>query len=651
MAAPEDSVRFGVFEFESNGPQLRRKGYAVRLTHQPLRLLAILLERPGDVFTREELRQRLWEPGVFVDFDHGLNKSVKKLRDSLGDSAESPRYIETVPRVGYRFIAPVREAMMNAPVSPASELAAQSAIEKFGIVGVPLLPAEETHKPEPAATEATEATLPAPTVHRRIWWELALASVALLAIAGWFGVKRFRSPPPIQAIAVLPLENLSGDSGQDYFADGMTDELITELAHTPGLRVISRTSVMQNRGAHKSLRQIAADLGVDAIVEGSVVRAGNHVRITAQLIDTRTDKHLWAETFERQGDDILSLQDDIASRIAEGARFALSSAGAHPTKHASHVSAEAHDYFLRGRYFLEKRNARKSVESFQKAIDLQPDYAAAYAELAQGLDSEYLLGLEPRESVAPRILATARRAVQLDPDSSQAYVALGSAEMTYLWDWAAAGKDLSHAVDLEPNNSDAEHRYAIYLDAVNRPDEAVTHMRRALQLDPLSFFKNRHMASTLYYARRYDQAFQYLDRAIEMEPDLRAAVDNWRSWIYIAKGMQQDAVQYDLGVLQLDLPPAAVASLKLTYQQSGWKAYWQARSTKPIPIGDAGCLAYDKGVSSTLGADAERAFTLLNQAIDGGCYWMTTIQDDPRMDPLRSDPRYPALLKRLRLIQ
>lgn len=648
MEPPPAPIRFDIFEFDPDASQLRRKGFVVKLAQQPIRLLAILLERPGELFTREELQQRLWESNVYVDFDQGLNKSIKKLRDALGDSAESPRYVETVPRVGYRFIAPVHKGRAQESRHKEKHVPVESPMpstSEVDLVSTADLLQNQTGK-APAFSVSSTSTR---ARGHRAWCGVAILGVVACAVAASIMLHR-AAASPIQALAVLPLVNLSGDPGQDYFADGMTDELITELAHTPHLRVVSRTSVMRDKGSHKSLKTIATELGVDAVVEGSVVRSGNRVRITAQLIDTRSDKHLWAETFERQADDILSLQDDVTAKIAEGARVALTNMGAHSDA-PLRINAEAHDSLLLGRYFLEKRDARKSVDSFEKAISLQPDYAAAYAGLSQGLDSEYLLGIASRDSVSPRILAAARRAVELDSTSSEAYVALGTAEMTYAWNWDAAEKDLRRAINLEPNNSDAEHRYAIYLDSVDRPEEAVTHMRRALQLDPLSFFKNRHMASTLYFARRYNEAIPFLDRASEMEPNLRGVVDNWRSWIAIAQGNQQEAIRFDLSVLQLHLPLATITGFQSVYRHDGWKAYWLARRQAPQHQSDLGCLAYDQGVSSILAEDTESAFIFLNKAVDGGCFWMTSIQDDPRFDPLRNDARYLVLLKRLRFRQ
>lgn len=315
VSPAEDVLRFGLFELDVKAGQLRKNGVRIRLPQQPVQVLAVLLEHSGEVVTREELRQRLWSPDVFVDFDHGLNKSIQKLRDALGDSSESPRYIETIPRIGYRFIAPVvGEAAQNA-----NNIVAQTVAPESKPVG---------HS------------------HKMRWLALA-ACVAVMAavMAGWLLHKKHARTEPIHSLAVLPLDNLSGDPGQEYFADGMTDELTTMLAKNSTLRIVSRTSVMQYKRVHRPLREIAQELGVDGIVEGSVERSGDKVHMTLQLIQGRSDTHVWAESYDRDTKDLVSLPDEAAMAIAKKTNSAVAQRAS-----ARYVNPEAHDAYLRGRY-------------------------------------------------------------------------------------------------------------------------------------------------------------------------------------------------------------------------------------------------------------------------------------------------------------
>ena len=328
----------------------------------------------------------------------------------------------------------------------------------------------------------------------------------------------------------------------------MTDELITELARIPTLRVVSRTSVMQEKAPRKPLRQIARELNVDAVVEGSVARSGDRVRITAQLIDVRNDKHLWAQSFEGPISDVFSLEDSVAREIASQTRVVLTPAACTNVSDKRRIDPAAHDAYLRGFYFLQKREMDTSAAYFQKAISIDPQYAPAFAGLADALHAKWFSGSSSAD-VMPAALSAAKRAIQLDPNCGEGYTALGSIETHYEWNWAEAERNLERGVALSPNSSFAEQWMAIYLDAVNRPEEAVTHMRRAHELDPLSFLMNRHLGSALYYARRYDEALYYLQHAREMEPLKLDWIDGWVSWIYEKKGMQDEAVNAELSNL------------------------------------------------------------------------------------------------------
>ena len=624
LTPARDLVRFGPFELDPTSWQLRRSGIRVRLPQQPLQLLALLLERPGAVVTREELQRRLWPSEVFVDFDHGINKNIQKLREALADSADSPAYIETIPRIGYRFIGVLADPpkrLADAPPSLAEEV-------KSG-----------ASAPEQAAAAPPPAFERSGIGRNKLLWVLVIAGVP--SLAAWL-VHRRPETAPIHSLAVLPMANLSGDPNQDYFAEGMTDELITELASIPDLRVVSRTSVMQEKGANKPLRQIARELDVDAVVEGSVVRQGDKVRITAQLIDARADKHLWARSFEDRANDILALQDNVAREIAAQAKFALSpksAAAAQPTDPA------AQDAYLRGLYFLHRRDTGKSEMYFQQAISLAPRFAAAYAGIAQVFTLQNIASMDgPSVDRLSKAYANAKRAIELDPECGEAYTAVGEIELMNEHNFATAQSDMLRGITLRPNNPLAETTYGIYLIAMNRTEEAVTHMRRAVKLDPLSFITNRLLGSALYFDRQYDESLHSLQLAAELNPDRADLAQDWMTLVYEEKGMFPQAVDADLS----DMNEPYATTMRSAFRKGGWPSYQQAR-IKVLSRADKGCFAYEIGVSYLRLGDRDRALPPLYRAIDDQCFWTLWFKASPQLDSLRSDSRYPDLLRRAKL--
>jgi TolB-like protein/DNA-binding winged helix-turn-helix (wHTH) protein len=369
-------LRFGVFELDLRAGELRKRGLQVRLQAQPFCVLAMLLEHAGEVVTREDLQKKLWPADTFVDFDHGLNKAINKIREALGDSAESPRFVETLTRRGYRFLAEVKVADADPVRSP----------------GIAAQPHPKTGPRDPSDLPGKLATprhlLPP------LAWKISVAALLLLmaSFAAWKLHSRNRPSPVIRSLAVLPLENLSSDASQDYFADGMTDELISDLGQISALRVISRTSVMAYKHARKPLPQIARELNVDAVVEGTVLRSGDRVRITAQLIDASADKHLWSQSYEGELRDTLALQSMVARAIADQIQITVNPQEQAALKNVKVVNPEAYESYLKGRYFWNKRTAgglKVALAYFNQAIDEDPNYAQAYSGLA---DTYALLG-------------------------------------------------------------------------------------------------------------------------------------------------------------------------------------------------------------------------------------------------------------------
>jgi len=606
--------RFGGFEADDDAFRLTSDGAAVSLEPKALRLLLYLIERRGRLVRKQELLDAVWSDAAVSE--SALTRAVGLLRKTLADDSREPRFIETVPTAGYRFIAQVEV------VSTAHDG-----------VGAP------------SETPPRAPQLQPPGLGRRKLLRvglLAVASLGVLAAATWLITSR-RYLEPIRSLAVLPLENLSGDASQEYFADGMTDELITEISRIPNLHVVSRTSVMAYKSQRRSVREIARQLDVDAIVEGSVVRSGSRVRITAQLIDARTDRHLWAQSFEGNASDVLSLQDNVAQQIAQQARLVLLPPAARPP-----VNPAAHDAYLRGRYFLNKQDVSHSLESFAQAIAIDAGYAPAYAGYATALDAAATFAIGTPEELMPKALAAAQRAIQLDPQNGEAYTALGSVQTIYSWDWTAAEQNLTRGIALNPNDALAEFKYAIYLDATGRPQDAVTHMRRALELDPLSFFVNRRLSATLYLARQYDAALAQMQRAQEMEHS-PGSTDNYLSLIYEQKGAQDKAVEYDLIALHAHDPQSDSESLLREYQQHGWQSYWRARARALRNQAGRSCSEYQIGVSDLRVNERGAAFDSFQHALDRHCFDMALIRVDPLFDSVRTDPRYAALLQRMHL--
>ena len=606
--------RFDRFQADDTAFRLTADGVPVSLEPKTLRLLLYLIENRGRLIRKQELLRSVWGDAAVTE--NALTRSVGLLRKALNEDSREPRFLQTVPTAGYRFIAQVETVSSTSPAA--------------------LTPESPTPTPPPQRSAPVGPSSP----RLRTAIVLSCCVLALAAIT-WIVAVRRRPAPGIRSLAVLPLNNLSGDPTQDYFVDGMTDELITELAHIPNLRVVSRTSVMLDKSTHKSLAEIARELNVDAIVEGSAVRSGDRVRITAQLIDVRTDRHLWAHSFEGSANDVLALQDSVASQIAAQARLALLPSPPRPS-----INPAAHDAYLRGLYFLNKQDLPHSTAYFQQAISIDPTYASAYAGYASAYEAFAPFGLGNPDEIMPKALAAARRAIQLDPNNGEAYTELGSLQTIYDWDWAAAEQNLTRGIALNPNDSIAEFKYAVYLDAVDRPRDAVTHMSRALQLDPLSFLMNRRLGVTLYLARDYDAAVAQLQRAAEMEHQ-PGSINNYLSLIYEQTGHHELAVQHDLMALQAVRPQLDTAALLVVYQQHGWQPYWRARTKALLAAPAQPCTPYDIGVNDLRLNDPDDAFDFFQRALESHCFNMALIRVDPLLDSVRQDSRYADLLRRI----
>jgi TolB-like protein/Flp pilus assembly protein TadD len=583
------------------------------------------------------------------DYDPSIDATVRveagrlrgRLREYYDTEGKHDPILIEIPKGGYAAQFTLREASSAEPVP---ELLTQLPPDGRA-------PASNLDSlPELAPANVSNSRIDFSHTKKQHWIASAVLIAACAVLGTWFIQKRLNPIGPIRSIAVLPLSNLSGDPNQNYFADGMTDALISELAQIPELHVVSRTSSMQEKGNTKPIRQIASELNVDAVVEGSVVRSGDRVRITAQLIDARNGRNLWVKSFEEQMSDILALQDMLAREIASQARVAIAPNG---SGKSAHIKPDAYDAYLRGLYFLNQRDTDKSAEYFQQAVNLDPTYAPSYAGLAQALAQQVFT--DPDKTMAetmPPALAAVKRALELNPMSGEAYTARASIETIYQVDWTAAGRDLEHALSLNPNDPVAGIEYVIYLDNMGRTNEAVDHMRRVLSLDPLSFRANRHMGSALYFARRYDESLFYLSRASELEK-LPSAVENWSTRDYEMLGRFDESVRADLLAILASKPDANVEPLRIAYQQGGWKAYQVARAALLKPLATIkghswnGAIAYELGLSYLRTGDRAQAIPYFEYAADQHCFWSLTMKVDPVLDDLRSDPHYPELLARV----
>jgi TolB-like protein/DNA-binding winged helix-turn-helix (wHTH) protein len=500
-------ARFGVFELDLHTAELRKHTHKLPIQGQPIQILILLTERAGELVSREELHQKLWPADTFVDFEHGLNAAVKRLRKALDDSVDNPRFVETLPRRGYRFIAPVETVETGPNVADAGGASPGEQPVDAGVQG--------DLRGKIAGSE-------------RLPWLLSQkgAALALVLALILFAIWIFRPVTPVQSIrslAVLPLENLSHDVSQDYFSDGMTDELITELGQISGLRVISRTSMMTYKGARKSIPQIAHELNVDAVVEGTVLRSGNQVRITAQLIQADADKHLWAQSYEGELRDTLALQNEVARAIATQVRAKLNPQEDAGLKKAKAVNPEAYEDYLKGRYFWNKRTAdglKKAIDYFNQAIEKDPNYAPAYAGLTDSyaLAGDWQYGLLAPKEAYPKAEAAAAKAIALDSTLGEAHVSLAFCLDGFDWDWASGGREFTRGIELSPGYATGHHWYGWHLAALGRHAEAVAELEKAESQDPLSLIIGADLAEELLIAHRYDEAIKQSQKTMSLDP-------------------------------------------------------------------------------------------------------------------------------------
>jgi TolB-like protein/DNA-binding winged helix-turn-helix (wHTH) protein/Tfp pilus assembly protein PilF len=637
---PSSIVRFGTYEVSLQSGEVRKAGLRIRVQHQPMKLLEMLLEHPGEVVTREELRSRVWPSESFGDFDQALNIAIGKLRSALGDSAENPRFIETLPKRGYRFIADVSvvdtDARQKRQEPVAGDLPATDPGNKIQGIGL------------------------AVAAQHRLWptrWVIGALALVITISLSILSIWRFRSrpsaPSDIRSIAVLPLDNLSGDASQNYFADGMTDELITDLAQISALRVISRTSVMVYKGARKPLPQIARELNVEAVVEGTVLHSGDRVRITAQLIEASTDKHLWSQSYEGELRDTLALQNRVASAIADQIRINLTPREQAELRSAKAVNPEAYQSYLKGRYFWNKRTAdslKAALAYFNQAIEEDPKYAQAYSGLADtyALLGDWQYGVMSFKEALPKAKATAIKALELDSSLSEAHTSLGYSLRAFDWDFDSAGKEFQRAIELNPGYATAHHWNAMNLGLLGRPKEALVEMRKAENLDPLSLIINADLAEFLLLTHSYDESVKQGRKIIEMDSTF-AIGHKQLGDAYLLKQMDQEAVaELQVAVRLSGGSPICVADLARAYVASGqkneaMKLLSDLKKSSNPSFTNAPHIAM---IYASMG-DNDEAMHWLERAYEER--FNPSILLRSGFDSLRSDPRFEELRRRIGL--
>jgi TolB-like protein/DNA-binding winged helix-turn-helix (wHTH) protein len=606
-------IEFGVYGVDLAAGELRKQGLRIKLQAQPFGILAMLLERPGMIVTREELRQKLWPTDVFVDFDQGLNKAINKLRDALGDVAENPRFVETVPKKGYRFIAPVKV-----------------------LAG-----------PELSETPPTKPKAP----HKRPLLYLAVVAAAtmVLFLAG-LAYLRSQKLAAMNSLAVLPMVNTVGDPNLEYLGDGITESIINNLSQLSGLRVMARSTVFHYKGRDTDAREVGQRLGVRAVLMGRVSQIGDHLVIDTELINAADGSQIWGEQYNRKVSDLLSVQDDIARQITSNLQLRLSGSqqrllGRHHTE-----DSDAYQLYLRGRFYFNKRTDEgflKAADYFQQAIDRDPGYGLAYAGLA---DCYGLLGWEtyPPHEYFPKAKQMAEKALAIDSEMAEAHTSLAMIKALYDWDWNGAEAEFRRAIELNPGYATAHHWYGIHLGAMGRLEDSRRELMRALDLDPLSLIINVNNAYPYHYNHQYDRAVDIYKKAIDMDPNFAWAHEDLML-AYEQQGNHTAAANEASNFLRLTGDPTLADEFQRAFKSSGYDAAlhrWAdvlvrqtgGRFMSPMKVAQLYARAGDR----------EQAFVWLEKAFENRSAPLVYLRVDPRYDRVRSDPRFASLLERMK---
>jgi TolB-like protein/DNA-binding winged helix-turn-helix (wHTH) protein/tetratricopeptide (TPR) repeat protein len=629
--------RFADFTLDRSRYQLRRGERLLRLEKLPMDLLIFLAERPGELVSRDQIAERLWGKDVFVDVDHSINVAIRKIRTALKDDPEKPRFVETVIGRGYRFAAPVASGNGDSPAQVQS------------------LPPPAQTAPAPAVLPTAVLVKERRTSSARMLLVL-VAVMALLAVA-WLLIRGggawSTARLPIRSLAVLPLKNLSGDPTQDYLADGMTEELIGRLAQIHDLRVISRTSSMHFKDSQLSVPEIAKTLNVDAIVEGSVTREGSRIRVHAQLIRAATDEHFWSETYDRELQDVLGLESEVAQSIAGKVEVTITGKERERLATVRSVSPEVYESYLKGRFAWGKANSRADVEEsigyFEQAIKKDPTFAPGYLGLANAYSElgSVFIG-DPPEKVRPQAILAARKALELDPESAEAHVLLANMQQAQ-WQWSEAEVEYQRALALNPNDAAAHLAFAYWLLCHGRTDEAVTWAQRGRQLDPLAV-SGDDLAWILFLARRYDESEREVRSLLAMHPDDAGAL--WDlGFALIANGQPEAAVPaLEKARAVSNRSPGVTGVLIRAYAHAGRRTDALRLLAELKKRKQAGYIPAAAFVNAYLGlGDNEQAFVWLEKAYTEQSIILQWVKVHPYFDPIRGDRRFADLVRRVGL--
>jgi TolB-like protein/DNA-binding winged helix-turn-helix (wHTH) protein/TolA-binding protein len=625
------TFQFHDFELDTSSYQLRRDGQPLKLEKMPMDLLFLLVQRPGELVSRHDIQQGLWGDAVFVDAEPAINTVIRKVRQALQDDADKPRFIETVVGKGYRFIAPV------------------VVVEGAGSEPNPEDIRSSRGDPQPRGRFARRGIAAAGLL-------LVLAAgIVLLITRGARMASEVPAVTAIRSIAVLPLDNLSGDPTQDAFAEAMTDELITNLAKVSSLKVISRGSTVQFKGTHKSLPEIGRALHVDALVEGSVVRSGQHVRVTAQLIDAATDRHLWAESYDRDLRDVLTLQKQVAGVIASAIRVTLTPGEQTQLATSQPTNPDAYLAYVKGRYYWNQRTEaalNSGIESFRAALAVDPSYAEAYAGIADCYTALGYGSYLPPKTAFENARASAQKAMALNPNIADAYASLAYVNLYYDWDFAGAEEEFRRAISLNPNSVIAHDWYSVYLTAMERFDDAQKEIARAQELDPLAAAINTDAGFVSYYRGHYDAAAKQLRATIEISPGFPLA-HLWLGRTYQEQERYEDANrEYAAAAVVVGDWPVTMAAIGNVEGVSGNRPAAEQVLNRLLALSRHKYVTpYGLGLVYAAIGDDGRAFAALRQAVADRSNWLVWLKLDPRWGKLRRDPRFGELLQQIHLVQ
>jgi len=630
--SPNTVVLFGVFEADLRTEELRKSGVKVRIQDLPFRALKLLLSRPNEVITREEFRQTLWPDDVFVDFDLGIRSAIKRLRDALGDSAENPIFVETIDRRGYRWIAPTH-------VEPPAEVEVGAELEDQDL-----------------ATATAGHSSASPWNWNWNWKITGLVATVVFGL-GILSLALFYRHPDADSIAVLPFSNGGGDANTDYLSDGMTESLIGNLVHVPQLKVKSRSSVFRYKGKDVDAQKAGGDLGVSALVSGRVTSRGDRIEVSAELIDVRDNTEIWEHHYSGKSADIVSMQTQMAGDIAGKLRSKLSSSEKQQVIRQGTQNPEAYELYLKGRYAWNNRTYSEleaAISYFNQAIAKDPGYALAYSGLADSYSVLPNFGGNQNEDF-PKSNGAARKALELDPTLAHPHAVLGSNEMQYDWDFASGEAEFKKSFELDPNDATARQWYADDVGMIGgREQEALAEINRARELDPMSAIISRVAGSVRVSARQYDEAIAICSTVANENPTLAMAHD-CLAYAYWGKRMYPQVIEEWRAYGQLsgnrdDSEFAAV--MEQGYRSAGWNG----ALAKAIEIRQA---RRQSGYSSALSiarfyadlGDKDQAFHWLNTAYQEHDWLLMGLNTYFQLDPLRSDPRFAELVRKVGLPQ